>query len=744
MLQGEGRAVNRDADWAEAFRRTRSVVAEAVARGDAALDEATAKSLLAAYGVPVPAGVVVNGEGDAATAAAAVAAAAAATAADDGLGGRMVVKAVGIGIHHKTERGLVILNVSGPEAAAEAVRTLRARAGDDFHGALVEGMIYGDREFLVGMKRDPVFGPVLAFGLGGVLAEALNDVALALVPLDEMDALELPGLMKANRLLGPYRGWSAVDREGLRGILLAVARVAQDHPEIAEIDINPLMVEGGRPVAVDALVILADPAKPVPSTERALLDLRAVFAPRSVAIVGASEDTRKWGGSALRNLIDGGYDGTIFPVNPRAGVFFGIQAYSSLAELPEPPDLVLMAVGGQQVKGVLEECGRIGARAAVVLAAGFSESGEEGARLEKEVVETARAAAITLVGPNCMGIMSNDRRLHGTGLVALHPPAGKLSFVSQSGSIGPGVVNACEQRGIGMDKFISVGNEAMVSAVDVLDYLGDDPGTQGIMMYLEGIGDGRHFFETAKRVASRKPVVVLRGGRTEVGSKAAASHTAALAGSYAVYEAAARQSGVVTCGTTQELVETGAALCYLPLPPGRRVAVITNGGGPGVLAADEVALNGLELAELPAALIKAVDGLLPPYWSRRNPMDMVAAGFGEAGLRILEMVARCEAVDAIISIAYLGVPSTGGEQRERSAGGMYVEFTPGEKRYLRLVSELMEETGKPIINVPDNQIMASEYGLGGRFAPVVLSSPRAAAKVLSRMAWYGRRRHAGA
>lgn len=706
----------------EAVEAARVLVTEALAYGSPALDEAASKMLLAAYGVPVPSGALVANEAEAGAAA-------------ERLPGRLVMKAVGPDIQHKTERGLVILGVTGGEEAAAAFRTLKTRAGSDFQAVLVEQMVSSDRELLVGVKRDPAFGPVLAFGLGGVLTEVIGDVALALIPLDERDAAELPELIRAKRLLGEFRGAPSVDRAALVRVFQAVSQIAEDFPQISEIDINPLLIDEGRPVAVDALVIFGAETRPAVTPRRTPPDLRAVFSPRSVAIVGASDDTRKWGGSALKNLLDGGYEGTVYPVNPRGGTFFGIRAYTGLGDLPEPPDLVLMAVGGAQVKGVLEECGRRGARAAVVLAAGFSETGAEGARLEREIVETALAGGITLIGPNCMGLMSNDRRLHGTGFVALHPPKGRLSFISQSGSIGPGVVNACEQRGIGMDKFISVGNEAMVSAFDVLEYLGDDPSTQGIMMYLEGIEDGRHFFETAKRVTSHKPVVVLRGGRTELGSRAAASHTAALAGSYAVFEAAARQAGVITCGTTQELVELGSCLSYLPLPVGRRVAIITNGGGPGVLCADEVALNGLELAELPQDLIDAVGAFLPSFWSKGNPLDLVAAGFGEPGRRVLELVVRSDAVDAVISIASVGVPSTG-EPRERSAGGFYATFTHEEETYLRLVSELMEETGKPIINVPDNQVMASEYALGGRFAPVVLPSPRAAAKVLSRMAWY--------
>ena len=464
-------------------------------------------------------------------------------------------------------------------------------------------------------------------------------------------------------------------------------------------------------------------------------DLSAVFSPRSVAIVGASDDLAKWGGSALRNILDGGFAGRVYPVNPRAAELFGLKAYPSVDDLPEEPDVVLVVVGGHQVVGVLEACARRHARAVVVITAGFAETGEEGADVERELARVARDAGMTLIGPNCVGLVSNERDLFITGFIVMHPPLANVSLVSQSGSMGPVVVATCEQRGIGLDKFLSVGNEAAVTAIDVLDYLRGDPGTTCVMMYLEGITDGRRFFDVARRTTPTKPVVVLRGGRTEAGSQAAASHTAAMAGSGAVFEAAARQAGVVTCTTPDELVDLSACLAYLPLPRGRRVAVVTNGGGPGVLAADEVALNGLTLAELPDDLIAALDEVLPPFWSRRNPLDLVAAGFGDAGLKALELLAACDAVDAILALTFVGVPALREGDDERSHG-QYHGFAAREELYLERVVELMDQTGKPIINVPDHPVRGSILDFGDTFAPVILNSPQAAARALDKMAWY--------
>ena len=366
------------------------------------------------------------------------------------LGGKLAMKAVGSEIYHKTDRGLVVLGVSGIDAAADTYRLLEQRAGEELEGVLVEKMVAGTRELLVGLKRDSVFGPVVAFGLGGVLTEVLGDIALVLVPPSERDVAELPGLIRAKGILGPFRGLPAVDPAALSAVIGAISKIALDFPEIAEIDVNPLLIEGDRPVAADALVVFSLPGGEHVGEERATSpvsravprsfppDLRAVFWPSSVAIVGASDDILKWGGSVLRNLLDGGYGGAIYPVNPRGGTFFGIPSFSSLSELPAAPDMALIAVGGQQVKGVLEECGRRGVRAAVVLAAGFSEIGAEGAALEHELRRTADDYRITLIGPNCIGLMSNELSFHATGFVVVHPPKGRLSFISQSGSLATG------------------------------------------------------------------------------------------------------------------------------------------------------------------------------------------------------------------------------------------------------------------------------------------------------------------
>ena len=714
----------------DALAFTADVVERALAAGLPALDEAASKQILAAYGVRVPRGGVAHSATEAA-------------ALTSSLGAPVAMKATGALIQHKTEKQLVVLEVRSPDEAAQTYTALAKRAGDALEGVLVEEMVAGSREFMAGMNRDAAYGPVVAFGLGGTMTEVLHDIALAVTPGSEGDVAELPGLIRGKALLGPFRGQVPVDQDRLTTVLEAVARIAADHPRIVEIDINPILICGSEPVAADALMVLSAEPAATPRARTFAPDLEAVLAPRSVAVVGASGDVTRWGGSAVQNILAGGFKGAVYPVNPKGGEFFGLPVSTGLDDLPAAPDLALLAVGARQLSEIIPQCGEAGVRAAVAIAAGFSETGDAGKEAEAELAATAAEAGVTLIGPNCMGLIANATELHATGFIALHPRSGNLAIVSQSGNLGVQLSALADRRDLGVRCFIGVGNEAQVSAVDVLEYLADDDGTACVLAYLEGIDDGRRLFDVAEATSRRKPVVVLRGGLTEAGGKAAASHTGAMAGSAAVYEAAARQTGLVTCTSVQEALDLTTALANLPLPHGRRIAVVTNGGGAGVLAADEIGRQELTLVQPPPDLLAELDEILPPFWSRRNPIDMVATAGGDVGPRVVAAVARCPEVDAVIVLSVLGVPNTGDEVRAQSSSGDYDDFSPWEQGFLDGLAALMEETGKPIINVPDLPIRRAVYDAGRPYSPIAVPTPRAAAFVIDRMVRYAdwRARH---
>ena len=735
----------------------RELIQAALRRGATALGEAEAKRLFSLYGVPVTPGVVVSTADEAVHEA-------------TRLGFPVAMKAATERIQHKTEAGVVLLGVADEAAVRQAFLTLAERVeaagAGPLDGVLVERMITGKREFVVGMTRDHLFGPVVMFGLGGILTEALHDVVFAVAPVGEEDAQELLDQIKAKVLLGAFRGAPAVDRDKLVEVIQAVSRMAGDHPEIREIDINPVLIDGSQPVAVDALVSLGSPV--VPST-RAPADesqLHALVAPRSVAVVGASADTSKWGGMVVANLLLGGFEGPIYPVNPKGGIILGLPVYATIADLPEAPDLALVTVPAALVEQVVEECGRKGVAAAVVVSAGFSELGADGKALEDGVVEAASRHGMALVGPNCMGVISAHHRLYATGFMVLRPLPGGASFVSQSGNLGTQLLAAAERRKGGIGKFIGVGNEAMIDAVDFIHYLGRDPETSTIVSYMEGFDDGRRLLDVTRATSLLKPVVVLRGGMSAYGQKAAASHTGAMASSSAVFEAAARQSGMIVTTDPDEFMDLTFALSYLPLPRGKRVAVLTMGGGWGVLVADEVARCGLELAELGPDVVDALNKILPHFWSHGNPVDLVATVTSGVPEAALEAVVASPDVDAVIVLGVVGslgesrhageeiealkvgrAASTAPAGAEGSASRLSASDGPGEETgeaelserelvFLERSTVLMNEHCKPIMSVTVKPLDRSVFPGPGRFSALVLSSPLRAVRVAGKMADY--------
>lgn len=391
----------------------------------------------------------------------------------------------------------------------------------------------------------------------------------------------------------------------------------------------------------------------------------------------------------------------------------------------------------------------------VVVSAGFSELGAEGKRLEDEVVATAKRYRMALVGPNCMGIISAHHNLYATGFMLLRPEPGGVSMVSQSGNLGTQLLVSAERRKGGVGKFIGVGNEAMIDAVDFINYLHTDPETNTIVAYMEGFDDGRRLLDVVRSTSVDKPVLVLRGGTSEYGQRAAASHTGALASSAAVFDAAARQSGMIVSTDPDEFMDLTFALSYLPLPSGTRVAVATLGGGWGVLVSDEIARCGLELAELPGPVVEELDTLLPAFWSRSNPVDLVATispGVPEAVLRIL---VSSDAVDAVVVMGVVGSMSESRRAIQEiealkashsGAGDVAAacaedqgepELSPRELQFIDEVAELMDRYGKPIVNISFKPIGQAVFSSGGRYSTLVLPSPLRAVRILAKMARYG-------
>ncbi|MFZ5912374.1 MAG: acetate--CoA ligase family protein [Chloroflexota bacterium] len=378
--------------------------------------------------------------------------------------------------------------------------------------------------------------------------------------------------------------------------------------------------------------------------------LTPFFQPKGVVIVGASTSPEKLGYGAARNLVYSGYSGAIHFVSQKTGTLFNHPLYTDLQQVPDPVDLAVLIVPAPAIPEALEACGQRGIRAAIVVASGFREAGPEGAALEARCLETARKHGIRMVGPNCIGSLDTHLPLDTTFLPPPMPARGQIGFISHSGAFCAAIIDWSREHGFGFSQLISLGNQADVNETDMLPIVAADEHTRVINLYLEGVADGKRFVEVARDVTQHKPVLALKVGRFASGQRAAASHTGALAGSDAAYEAAFEKCGVFRADNAGQMFDWAQALAACPLPGGRKVAVLTNAGGPGVMAADALEVNGLEMAALAPGTEKALSKLLPPAASVRNPVDMLASASPQQYADCLSALLADSGVDAVLLI----------------------------------------------------------------------------------------------
>ncbi|HMB54500.1 MAG TPA: acetate--CoA ligase family protein [Thermoanaerobaculia bacterium] len=386
------------------------------------------------------------------------------------------------------------------------------------------------------------------------------------------------------------------------------------------------------------------------------------FQPTAVAVVGASSRESSVGYALLKNLLYGsmraepgeqarkrGFQGPVYAVNPKGGEILGQPVHENLAAIGEPVDLIVVAIPPKYIPGLMDEAAAAGVGAAIVISAGFAEMGDEGKALQDTMMERARAGGIRLVGPNCLGVLRPAKQLNAS-FAETPPTRGAVGLLSQSGALITGVISYSHRERFGLSAAVSLGSKADVEDEDVLLWLADDPETRSLAIYVESFTEPASFLAAAKQVAASKPVVALKGGATAAGAKAASSHTGSLAGSAAAYHAAFTQCGVLEAGSIGELIDWSRALAHQPLPAGRRIAIVTNAGGPGVLSADAASRAGLELAELSPETFAALDEVLPAVWSRNNPVDVIGDATPERYRAALDTLGKAPEVDAILVI----------------------------------------------------------------------------------------------
>jgi acetate---CoA ligase (ADP-forming) len=447
--------------------------------------------------------------------------------------------------------------------------------------------------------------------------------------------------------------------------------------------------------------------------------LDAIFSPRSVAVIGASRRRDSIGFSLLHNLVACEFNGALFPVNPAAQAIHSLKCYPNVAAIPDPVDLAVIVVPKKLVPGAVEECLAKGVRGLVVITAGFSETGEEGARHERALREKVRAAGVRMIGPNCMGVINTDAAVSLNATFAPTPARpGSIGFVSQSGALGVAILNVAQDLGIGLTQFVSMGNKADVSGNDLLEHWEDDPATGVICMYLESFGNPRRFTEIAKRVSRKKPILVVKSGRTAEGARAASSHTGAIAGTDVTVSAFLDQCGVLRANTIEELFDIARALARSPLPEGGRVGIVTNAGGPAIMATDACVNLGLRMAELSAATGSALRSFLPAEASVANPVDMIASAAAESYSRSVAAVLDDPGVDM----------------------AMVINVTPllsNPIDVLEAVGEVARSRSKPVLAVMMATDEFYEAAKAKPDLPPVYRFPESAARALFMLARYG-------
>jgi acetyl coenzyme A synthetase (ADP forming)-like protein len=567
-----------------------------------------------AYGIPVPKEGVATSAADAAKLA-------------GGMGFPVVMKIVSPDILHKTEAGGVIVGVKTADDAQKAYDTILAnakkyKADAKIEGVQVQQMLMGGTEVIIGSITDGSFGKLVAFGLGGVLVEVLKDVTFRLAPATNDDALSMLDGIQAAEMLHGVRGGDPANREALADIIVKVSQLVSDFPEMVELDLNPVFATKKDAIAADVRIVVDFDYKPRPaprSNAEIVTAMNRIMMPKAVAVIGASAEDGKIGNSVMKNLINGGYKGEIYPIHPKATEIMGRKAYKSVKDVEGVIDTAVFAIPAKFVAGALIECGEKKIPGAVLIPSGFAEANEPA--LQEEIVEIGKKYDVRLMGPNIYGFYYTPANLCATFCTA-YDVKGSAALSSQSGGIGMAIIGFSRSAKMGVSAIVGLGNKSDIDEDDLLAFFEQDPNTNIIAQHCEDLKDGRAFAEAAKRVSKKKPVVVLKAGRTSAGAKAASSHTGALAGNDKIYEDVLKQSGVIRARSLRQLLEFARGIPVLPTPKGENVLIITGAGGSGVLLSDAVVDNGLSLMAMPPDLDAAFRKFIPPFGAAGNPVDI--------------------------------------------------------------------------------------------------------------------------
>ncbi|HNZ65154.1 MAG TPA: GNAT family N-acetyltransferase [Smithella sp.] len=583
------------------------IIHQAVRDNRSYLMEHESKEILEGIGIPTTGFLVARSEDEVLT-------------MSEKTGYPVVLKIVSPDVIHKTDAGGVKLNLNSAGEVRQAYHEiLETFKYQHIEGVTVQKMARPGIEAIIGVTRDPSFGPLIMFGLGGVFVEVLRDVSFRILPITEKDASEMIAEIRGAAILEGYRG-QAVDRESLSRLLMKISQLVIENPEISELDLNPLFLYPDGYITVDARMFVKEPSPGENVTATGRESLRDFFYPKSIAVIGASDVRGKLGYNVFWNLINHDFPGRLYPINPKKESIKGIKSYKSILDVPDPVDMAIVIVPAKAVEEAISECCAKGVKYVVVEAAGFAETGEEGKQAQERIEKIIRAHGCRVLGPNCSGVINTHHNMvQSIGLLS-DLRKGNVGMVAQAGVYAAGILTGLSNV-LDFGIVATIGNKMDINETDILEYLSDDDHISVIVMYMEDIRSGKRFVDVAARAAVRKPVIILKSGRTEAGKKAVSSHTASLAGNDTINSAAFKQSGIIRARDNEHLFALTRAFSKQPVPKGNGVLVVTYTGSLGVAATDMLYLSDMRLSTLEPYFQKRLKNALPDYASIGNPID---------------------------------------------------------------------------------------------------------------------------
>jgi 3-hydroxypropionyl-CoA synthetase (ADP-forming) len=585
------------------------------------ITEESSKEILSEYGIKVPHYALVTNTDEA-------------VQKSKEIGFPLVAKIVSADILHKTDVGGVKVGLNSEDEVKKTFDDMfyRLKEKFDVKGVLLEKMVPNGVELIIGLQNDSQFGPSIMVGLGGIYTELFKDVSFRVLPITKNDALKMLESLRGKEILRGFRGSKPINMDMLSEAIVNIGTLGVDMAgKYESIDFNPVVLYPDGYFVVDAKIILkeksSDDAISRANPDSSHMDL--FFNAKSVALIGASPEPGKIGNSVMESLAKHDYKGKVYPVNAKGySEIMGVKAYKNLLDIKDPIDVVIVTVDLKFVPDLLTECGKKNIHNMVIISGGGKELGGERAAIEKRIQDLSRQLNIRIIGPNCIGIFNGENRLDCAfqgHLRMLRPKQGNVAFLSQSGTVGIAFMETSDA--FGLSKMISYGNRSDVDEADMIHYLAQDPNTNVIGLYVEGLGDGRKFMNAAKDVIKQyqKPIVVFKNGRSTKGAKQAASHTGSLGGSFAVISGAFEQTGIISLDSYEELTSALKALTWQPVPKGSKIAMVTNGAGPIIAAIDNFERLNLELAQLSDQTIKSFKEHYPATYVIGNPCDVTGS-----------------------------------------------------------------------------------------------------------------------